>query len=70
MSDSEERHYINRVSYMIPDGTVRTVTYAELIERDALTCPNCGEPIWDRPFGHNLAKCWGCGVAFDTMSDE
>jgi len=41
-----------------------------------LTCPSCGEPIWDGPRGSKLAKCWnfhpetGGTLAFDTMSDE
>ena len=46
MSDSE---YINRVSYMVPDGTVRTVTYAELIERDALTRRHSPPNPWREP---------------------
>ena len=36
----------------------------------ALVCPQCGEPIWDMPYASKLAKCWGCGLAFDTMSDD
>lgn len=39
-----------------------------------LTCPECGEPVWDGPRGHKLAKCWnaeghadGGTLAFDTM---
>ena len=43
----------------------------------ALTCPECGEAVWDGPLGHKLAKCWnaeghesGAPLAFDTMSDE
>lgn len=42
-----------------------------------LVCPECGEPIWDRPSGSKLAKCWntaghtgGGTLAFDTMGDE
>lgn len=35
-----------------------------------LKCPHCGKEIWDLPFGSKLAKCWGCGLAFDTMDDE
>lgn len=42
-----------------------------------LTCPECGEDVWDLPYGHKLAKCWnteghadGGTLAFDTMSDE
>ncbi len=45
--------------------------------RDVLTCPDCGEPIWDLPHGHKLAKCWnaeghdgGGPLAFDTMTEE
>jgi hypothetical protein len=44
---------------------------------DYLTCPECGEPVWDGPEGHKLAKCWnteghedGGTLAFDTMSDD
>lgn len=44
---------------------------------DSLTCPECGEPVWDGPEGHKLAKCWntsghadGGTLAFDTMPDE
>lgn len=44
--------------------------------RIALTCPECGEEIWDGPVGSKLAKCWnseghssGRPLAFDTMSD-
>lgn len=39
-----------------------------------LTCPECGEPIWDLPTGSKFAKCWnarehesGGTLAFDTM---
>lgn len=42
-----------------------------------LTCPECGDDVWDLPHGHKLAKCWnteghadGGTLAFDTMSDE
>lgn len=42
-----------------------------------LTCPECGEDVWDLPYGHKLAKCWnteghadGGTLAFDTMSDD
>jgi hypothetical protein len=42
-----------------------------------LVCPECGEPVWDSPFGYKLAKCWnaeghsnGGTLAFDTMEDE
>lgn len=42
-----------------------------------LKCPECGEPIWDLPSGHKLAKCWnteghkdGGTVAFDTLDGE
>ncbi len=35
--------------------------------RTNLRCPDCGEPIWDHAFGSKLAKCWGCGIAFDQM---
>ena len=35
-----------------------------------LYCPCCREPVWDGPYGHKLAKCWGCGIAFDTMDVE
>jgi hypothetical protein len=41
-----------------------------------LTCPECGQEIWDGPFGSKLAKCWnteghadGGTLAFDTMDD-
>lgn len=41
-----------------------------------LTCPECGEEVWDGPRGHKLAKCWnseghesGAPLAFDTMPD-
>lgn len=43
---------------------------------EILLCPQCGEPIWDLPFGSKLAKCWnteehdGNTLAFDTMEDE
>jgi hypothetical protein len=40
-------------------------------------CPECGEPVWDGPYGHKLAKCWnseghesGAPLVFDTMEDE
>lgn len=41
----------------------------DLVLRDlgAPVCPKCGKLVWDGPFGHKLAKCWGCGTAFDTM---
>jgi hypothetical protein len=29
------RDYLNRVTYMTPDGTLRHVTYAELVASDA-----------------------------------
>jgi hypothetical protein len=39
----------------------------------ALTCPECGEAVWDLPRGSKLAKCWnseahesGGPLAFDT----
>jgi len=42
-----------------------------------LTCPECGERVWDGPSGHKLAKCWnteghadGGTLAFDTMGDD
>lgn len=42
-----------------------------------LLCPDCGEPVWDLPQGHKLAKCWnvaghssGTTLAFDTMTDD
>ncbi len=42
-----------------------------------LICPACGEPVWDGPMGHKLAKCWnseghtnGLTLAFDTFSNE
>ncbi len=42
-----------------------------------LRCPECGETIWDGPYGHKLAKCWngeqhnsGMPLAFDTMDEE
>lgn len=35
-----------------------------------IKCPRCSEPVWDMPHGHKLAKCWGCGLAFDTMDDD
>lgn len=42
-----------------------------------LTCPECGEIVWDGPQGSKLAKCWnaeqhesGRPLAFDTMDDE
>jgi len=45
--------------------------------RDNLTCPECGEAIWDGPVGSKLAKCWnseehesGRPLAFDTMEDD
>ena len=41
---------------------------------DTLTCPECGEEVWDGPHGSKLAKCWntdghesGGTLAFDTM---
>jgi hypothetical protein len=41
-----------------------------------LTCPECGESVWDLPKGSKLAKCWnaeghasGGTLAFDSMSD-
>jgi hypothetical protein len=44
---------------------------------DSLTCPECGEDVWDGPSGSKLAKCWngaghmsGAPLAFDTMDDE
>jgi hypothetical protein len=33
-------------------------------------CPKCCQPVWDLPFGSKLAKCWGCGTAFETMTDD
>jgi hypothetical protein len=43
----------------------------------ALTCPECGEAVWDLPRGSKLAKCWnseahesGGPLAFDTMPDD
>jgi hypothetical protein len=47
-------------------------------ETATLCCPECGEEIWDLPYGSKLAKCWnahegvgGTGtLAFDTMSDD
>ena len=42
-----------------------------------LTCPECGEEVWDGPKGSKLAKCWnseghssGLTLAFDTMEEE
>ncbi len=41
-----------------------------------LTCPLCGEPVWDGPRGYKLAKCWNFHpetdgtLAFDTMEDD
>jgi hypothetical protein len=44
---------------------------------ETLTCPECGEEIWDGPHGSKLAKCWnadghegGGTLAFDTMRDD
>ena len=44
---------------------------------EAITCPECGAEVWDKPLGHKLAKCWnaeahasGGTLAFDTMSEE
>lgn len=44
---------------------------------DVLTCPECGEEVWDGPRGHKLARCWnteghasGGTLAFDTMGDD
>lgn len=52
--------------------SVRIKSAAKLRERihKRLTCPNCGKEVWDGPHGYKLAKCWGCGTAFDTMGDE
>jgi hypothetical protein len=55
----------------LEDGSI------ERVEPDApLTCPECGEPVWDGPKGHKLAKCWnteghadGGTLAFDTVAD-
>lgn len=48
-----------------------------MCETKTLTCPECGEEIWDGPVGSKLAKCWnteghtdGGTLAFDTMDDE
>lgn len=42
-----------------------------------LKCPECGEPVWDLPKGHKLAKCWNYGghksghsLAFDLEEYE
>ncbi len=35
-----------------------------------LRCPECNSEVWDMPHGHKLAKCWECGIAFDTMTDD
>lgn len=42
-----------------------------------LTCPECGDPVWDGPEGSKLAKCWNAGghasgapLTFDTMTDD
>jgi hypothetical protein len=41
-----------------------------LVDAAALHCPRCCEEVWDGPRGHKLAKCWSCGLAFDTMGDD
>lgn len=35
-----------------------------------LYCPDCRHEVWDGPEGSKLAKCHGCGTAFDTMDME
>lgn len=44
---------------------------------DAITCPECREPVWDTARGHKLNKCWnaeghadGGTLAFDGPFDD
>lgn len=58
---------------LITGRTIRIKSAAKLrSEVTNLTCPKCGEDVWDGPKGYKLAKCWaeGCMTAFDTMEED
>ena len=35
-----------------------------------LHCPQCNAEVWDVAFASKLNKCWNCGLAFDSDSEE
>lgn len=59
------------------DWRLTPIEFPEDDNSEELTCPECGEIVWDLPEGHNLAKCWnaeghsnGLTLAFDTMEEN
>lgn len=59
------------------DWILSDIEFPEDDKSDELTCPECGEIVWDLPQGSKLAKCWnsenhanGGTLAFDTMEEN